>query len=215
MGVRPARGDHPIELGLHPHIVHVARVVGPVWGRQRFEELAVVVELDEGAGPAAVLGAEHRDHHAARDGVVGMRTGEAGERAQIGDRLDELGMARVGLHVVDEQSVRDQSAREDPIRVHRVAEVMRLVVHRGAGGRGGDDLGVARRLGIGVDDAEKVRVLGIGVARPDVEQGLVLAGPQAGHEDRFVFGARGARSRPGEERDECGEEQGSLHAHLL
>src|SRR5438445_413760 len=209
--MRPARGDHPVQLGLHPHVIHVARVVGAVRGRQGLEELAVVVELDEGAGPAPVLGAEHRDHHAARNGVVGVRARVAGERAQIGDGPDELGMSRVRLHVVDEQPVRDQAAREDPVGVHRVAEVMRLVVHGGAGGRGGDDLGVARRLGIGVDDAEKVRVLGIGVARPDVEQGLVLAGPQAGHDDRFVLGARGARSRPGEERDECGEEQRSLH----
>jgi len=98
-------------------------------------------------------------------------------------------MLWVGLDVVDEEPVRDQAAREDAVRIHRVAEVMRLVVHGRARRDRREDLAVARRLGIDVDDREEVRLLGIGVAGPDIEQGFALVRPQVLHEHRFVLGA--------------------------
>jgi len=78
-------------------------------------------------------------------------------------------MPWVGLDVVDEQPVRHQAAREDTVGIHRVAEVVRLVVDGRARGNGGDDLPVARRLGIGVDHREKVRLFRVGIAGPDIQ----------------------------------------------
>src|SRR5207245_3005447 len=52
-----------------------------------------------------------------------------------------------------------------------------------------DHLSIARRRGVGVEHREEVGVLLIGVASPDVQQGLVLAWGKAPDEYRLVRGA--------------------------
>ena len=201
--VRPARRDDAVELGLDADVVHVARVIRPVRRRQCRDEVSILIEPDERARAPSVLGAEHRDQHAARHGIVGVWAGVTAQRAQVGDRLDQLGPLRIGLDVVDEQPVRDEAAREDAVRVHRVAEVVRLIVHSRAGRHGREDLAVAGRLGIRVDDREEVGLLGVRVTGPHVQQRFVLVRPQVLHEHGLVFRAR--RHRPEPRRQ--GEEQ--------
>src|SRR6266702_3763551 len=181
MGMRPARRDDQVQLRLDPDVVHVV-------GRgMRFEEVAVVVELHQRARRAAFFRAEHRDHHATRHSIEGVGSREAGARGEVGDRLDELRVLGIGGDVVDEQSVREQPTGENPIGVGGVAEVMRFVPGR-PGRRRRDHLSIARRRGVGVEHRQEVGVFLIGVAGPDVQQGLVLAGGEAPDEYRLVRG---------------------------
>src|SRR5207244_4866144 len=93
-----------------------------------------------------------------------------------------------GGDVVDEQSVREQPTGENPIGVGGIAEVVRFVPGR-PGRRRRDHLSIARRRGVGVEHREEVGVLLIGVAGPDVQQGLVLAWGKAPDEYRLVRAA--------------------------
>ena len=180
VGVRPARCDDQVQLRLDPDVVHVVR------RGERLHEVAVIVELDQRARRAAVLRAEHRDQHPTGHRVEGVRAGKPRARREVGHGLQELGVLRIRGDVVDEQPVRKEPTREDPVGVRRVAEVVRFVRGRPRG-HCGDDLPVCGRGRIGVQHREKIRVLLIGVAGPDVQQGLVLIGPQASDEHRLVF----------------------------
>ncbi len=182
MRVRPAGRDHAVQLGLHADVVHVAWIVGAIRGGERRHEVPLLIEPDQCARTGAVLRPEHRDHHAARYGVIGVRARVPADGAQVGNGLDDRGMAGVGLDVVDKQPVRDQPAREDAVGIHGVAEVVCLVVDGRARGNGREDLSVARRLGIGVDHREKVRLFRVGVTGPDIQQGFALVRSQVLHE---------------------------------
>src|SRR2546422_225889 len=137
---------------------------------------------------AALLRAEHGDHHTARHGVEGVRTRVARARGEVGDRLDELRVFRIGGDVVNEQAVREQAAPENAIGVGGVAEVVGFVPGR-PGRHRGDDLSVTGRRGVGVEHRQEVGVLLIGVAGPDVQHRLVLARGEPPDEYRLVCGA--------------------------
>src|SRR5205807_7282202 len=206
MGMRPARSDDQVQLRLDPDVVHVV-------GRgMRFEEVAVVVELHQRARRAAFFRAEHRDHHATRHGIEGVGSREAGARGEVRDRLDELRVLGIGGDVVDEQSVREQPTSENPIGVGGIAEMVRFVPGR-PGGRRGDHLSIARRRWVGVEHREEVGVLLIGVAGPDVQQGLVLAWGKAPDEYRLVRGAdrRGGHHEAQRQDGEQEQQGGAVH----
>src|SRR5207247_9729725 len=107
---------------------------------------------------------------------------------RAGDRLDELRVLGIGGDVVDEQTVREQPTGENPIGVSGIAEVVRFVPGR-PGRRRRDHLSITRRRRVGVEHRQEVGVLLIGVAGPDVQQGLVLARGEAPDEYGLVRGA--------------------------
>src|SRR5205085_4652462 len=105
-------------------------------------------------------------------------------------------------------------AREDAVGVHGVPEVVYFV---GGSTRrcGGEDCAVARRRGALVDDGEEVGILLVGVAGPDVQHGLVLVGPEASDEDRFVLWAAARDEQPGGQGGEQEQRGSAIHGRVL
>src|SRR5262245_13048918 len=97
-----------------------------------------------------------------------MWSGEASLSRNICEDFFDLRLSRAGGYVTDATSAREQAAAPYVGTVVGEPEMVRLIAGR-AQVQLISNLAVFRRVGIDVDDGEKVIVLGVGVDAEDVE----------------------------------------------
>ena len=160
---------HQVQLGPDRNAVRIESVVRQPL-RMLGDDLAVTIEFDDAAGMMPFCPAHHRHEKSA----VGQRVELIGDRRLRRIRRRQEAGTRRPRHVEEEDLVlsledaEEAAGRQRPA-VARQADVMRLVAARARAGNryGPDDLAVALRIGVEVDDGQEIRTDPFLIAGPE------------------------------------------------